>query len=419
MVEDSARKTSEEKEKAQGKDGQSASCRGATVLHNPQLDPESKKAFKLNMGKDGKVRIKRTTLHISKTKKRLGGKVGKGLAHVNQLMLVNPTVQLTAFIEREPDVKTLDKISFMMGVSIICFSEFIFLKHPEWFPFYYQSLITLLIIMRAFFYFQSKAQFFLMDFCYAVNASCIAQTLAWQDNLTWCKLNYIFAMGPLCVAIPMWRNSLVFHSLDKITSIFMHGLPAIVFHLYRFNKIPTRRLSMERNLELLSVLPYALLFYAVWQGLYFFVTEVLFRQTFSRDKDLVTSLRLLAKDNKTYLVIGIRKILVAIGAIRDEEVLDPDEPKTKMIFACVQFAFTFITILPCPFLFHNERLSAAYLFVAFGIGMWNGASYYFEVFSRKYNQSLEGNGEEKSKVTPSASCSCDCHSGSPLPAIKT
>ena len=41
-------------------------------------------------------------------------------------------------------------------------------------------------------------------------------------------------MGPLCCAIIVWRNSLVFHSLDKVTSFFLHALPPMSLHLTRY-----------------------------------------------------------------------------------------------------------------------------------------------------------------------------------------
>ena len=40
-------------------------------------------------------------------------------------------------------------------------------------------------------------------------------------------------MGPLMCAIIVWKNSLVFHSLDKLTSFFLHAFPPIVVHLLR------------------------------------------------------------------------------------------------------------------------------------------------------------------------------------------
>merc|ERR1712155_291318 len=35
------------------------------------------------------------------------------------------------------------------------------------------------------------------------------------------------------MAILVWQNSLVFHSLDKLTSIFIHVFPPLTLHLYR------------------------------------------------------------------------------------------------------------------------------------------------------------------------------------------
>jgi hypothetical protein len=41
-------------------------------------------------------------------------------------------------------------------------------------------------------------------------------------------------MGVLMLAIVVWQNSLVFHSLDKLTSILIHAMPGLTLHLYRY-----------------------------------------------------------------------------------------------------------------------------------------------------------------------------------------
>ena len=78
------------------------------------------------------------------------------------------------------------------------------------------------------------------DFCYFVNLSVALQTAFFPDHLLWYKVsiktnisrqcdlnlnnifkaNYMLAMGPLMTAIMVWKNSLVFHSLDKLTSMY-------------------------------------------------------------------------------------------------------------------------------------------------------------------------------------------------------
>ena len=48
------------------------------------------------------------------------------------------------------------------------------------------------------------------------------------------QANYVLSMGVLMMAIVVWQNSLVFHSLDKLTSIFIHVFPPLTLHLYRY-----------------------------------------------------------------------------------------------------------------------------------------------------------------------------------------
>lgn len=41
----------------------------------------------------------------------------------------------------------------------------------------------------------------------------------------------------------LWRNSLVFHSLDKITSLFIHLLPGLITFLWRWYPLENHEIS--------------------------------------------------------------------------------------------------------------------------------------------------------------------------------
>ena len=75
---------------------------------------------------------------------------------------------------------------------------------------------------------------FMLDFCYFMNVSVLVQTILFPNCLVWFKANYVLCMGVLMMAILVWQNSLVFHSLDKLTSIFIHVFPPLTLHLYRY-----------------------------------------------------------------------------------------------------------------------------------------------------------------------------------------
>jgi hypothetical protein len=93
------------------------------------------------------------------------------------------------------------------------------------------------------------------------------------------------------LAIVVWQNSLVFHSLDKLTSIFIHVFPPLTLHLYRWGLIPCSSIHPDDTMSLsdLTVLP--LILYAIWQVGYLLATEVVLAEKIRNDRTIVTSLR--------------------------------------------------------------------------------------------------------------------------------
>ena len=108
-----------------------------------------------------------------------------------------------------------------------------------------------LLSLRCYLYRQYKWHYFLLDFCYFVNglgflvvlrhasqapshSTCVCHALRHADRsplsrspAAWQTL-FISSSGPVLLAIVAWRNSLVFHSLDKVTSVYIHLFPALL-----------------------------------------------------------------------------------------------------------------------------------------------------------------------------------------------
>ena len=56
----------------------------------------------------------------------------------------------------------------------------------------------------------------------------------------WQVLFYVcftFALGPLSAAIVLWRNSLVFHDVDKVTSVFIHIMPPLLMYCLKWKTL--------------------------------------------------------------------------------------------------------------------------------------------------------------------------------------
>ena len=245
-----------------------------------------------------------------------------------------------------------------------------------------------------------------IDFCYFVNLSVILQTAFFPTNINWFKANYILCMGPLMFAIIVWKNSLVssstfniilsafitqvFHSLDKLTSFFLHAFPPLTVHLFRWGLIPNPAIQHDDYLAPVEALLLPLGLYLCWQLGYWTVTEGVLRSQLADDPDLITSIRYLANDKKNGFRNFCLSLLCWLGLNHPGEELVADSVKTKITFAVTQLVYTLITIVPTPFLFSSYRLSCIYMVMLYGFGTWNGASYYIAVFAERYRQVLPG-----------------------------
>lgn len=75
-----------------------------------------------------------------------------------------------------------------------------------------------------------------------------------------------------------WRNSLVFHSLDKVTSVYIHILPALLTYVWRWmpENVNILRAACggqdDCRLSYTDWLVYPLVFYAGWQAFYLWFT---------------------------------------------------------------------------------------------------------------------------------------------------
>ena len=195
---------------------------------------------------------------------------GRAKRRLRKVVTGNPDKKVRDYMKEVPQVKLVDKISFTFGVVCIVITELLALRYPQYFSAYYLLLITGLLTNRCYKmgvtidnsgcfifhyfrfieYYAANDHLFMLDFCYFMNLSVLAQTSLFPNCLIWYKVryhiscmysycmilmqaNYVLSMGVLMMAIVVWQNSLVFHSLDKLTSIFIHVFPPLTLHLYR------------------------------------------------------------------------------------------------------------------------------------------------------------------------------------------
>jgi len=287
-------------------------------------------------------------------------------------------------------VKTIDKVTFLLGVMFIVVTQFVATVLPQYFRFYYVIAALYLIGLRVHLYGKDNMQYFLLDYCYMTNALCIVNALFFPNNAAFWQVNFAAANGPLMWAIVAWRNSLVFHSVDKLTSMYIHMVPSIMTFVQRWiNKSMCAGGNCSVSLKTSFLIPMAL--YFLWQIMYLVMTEVVLKGKFEEDPTLMTSLRWIAKDKKN----SIHQLMLQAGRklkiLKKDEVLDMKTRPGFIIitFVIFQFAFTIATIIPTMIMYHSVILHGLFFIGVFMVAVWNGAGFYFEVFAKRYEDGLQ------------------------------
>jgi len=287
-------------------------------------------------------------------------------------------------------IKEVDAWAFAMGVFLTMLVEYLALSKPEYLAPFTYSLMPILLIHRFFSYKEAKFHYFLIDFCYFLNLSTWMQILMCPNDdyseecEIWFKSNFVMSICPISFAIIGWNCSLVFHSVDKVTSFMVHVLPGLICHLMRFDtRLQVAGLAQKNlgSLTLKEQFFYPLIFYVVWQLFQLFIQFTVIE----KDQSLVTSLRYLAKDHKNPMTKFFTKLALFLGFIKHEEKASPYQVSIILMFTLFQFGYMVVLMIPTKLMFDYEFISAFYLIFIITYGIWLGASYYIQIFSQRYN----------------------------------
>ncbi|KAJ8316998.1 hypothetical protein KUTeg_004902 [Tegillarca granosa] len=275
--------------------------------------------------------------------------------------------------ERENKVfkksRFIEKIVFVLAVITI-----IFLTHAvvygQWLlPFYYAVCTPILIFIRI--VIKNKWQFFLIDFCYFGN-------ILWFVYIWCCDVKIYFdivfalANGPLLWAMVVYRNSLVFHSVDKVTSSYIHILPGLLSFGIRWYPEETSKYWFkdfvksftfnEMSILWLMVLPlFCFMFHSL---MYYCIIHIIVKPS----EEYVTSFSYLGQKEDSCLF----KIFNCFGS-----------RWRTFSFYFFNTLFCLATLLGVLLVYNFYIAHCVLLAVMSLVIIYNGGSYYMDVFSTR------------------------------------
>jgi hypothetical protein len=344
--------------------------------------------------------LQKSSEWTAKTKERLKGQTKKLEDQQSRIkeLLVKQYFKIDKRMNRDAKtVRLRDKISFVVGVGNACIGPALALRYPNLIPSFYSVQFIILLMLRYAIYRSKRWHYFVFDHCYVVNVMTVL--VCWVSNSRALFLaTFALTNGPVALAIVAWRNSLVFHSLDKVTSVFIHIFPPLVMYCIRWmpellredvycdNETFVTAFRDQRYPAMSDMDPsfgdmimYGALAYGAWQILYYVFVMIKRREKVESGLRLTSYSWLLGSGLGDGQQGGfIQRVAFAFG------------PKWKLeMFALLQTTYSTVTLIPTYFLFKHFWLHSVFLVVMFAVSVWNGANYYIEVFSRRYILELE------------------------------
>ncbi|KAF3901586.1 hypothetical protein ABW21_db0203320 [Orbilia brochopaga] len=284
-------------------------------------------------------------------------------------------------MKRWQDQKTVtlrEKLSFVVGVSNIFICGYFLGGYPELMKWWYTLQMAYFMPIRFYTYHKRGYHYFLADLCYFVNVLLLCSIWIFPNSRRLFISAYCLSYGNNAWAIAMWRNSMVFHSLDKITSLFIHLMPPVVLHsivhqdAMQGNMYALERIRAEGGFSLFEMIGWASVPYLFWQACYHFFITV-------RRADKIAAGR---PTSFTWLRKSYSKTMIG------KAVLSLPESLQETAFMGIQYAYAVLTMLPVPLWFNSRTLSACFVSA---LGLWsvyNGATYYIDVFGKRFEKEL-------------------------------
>lgn len=276
-----------------------------------------------------------------------------------------------------------DKIAFFLGVANVGLIGYLMGKCPQEYYHYWTFKSIVLFTLRWYKYKKIGYQYLMFELCYFGNMLGIAHVYLFPGYIGMRRLAFSVCAGPLMWSILAMNNSLVFHDVDKVTTLMMHASPALTAWSLRW--YPDERwlssildISEYAKPDVFQLVVIPILFYLAWVVMYYFLTFVLLKERIQKRGGVTMFELMVPKDTKK-----ARKSPIA------QFVLSVPEAWQPVLYLCCHGFAALISFLPTYLFWQYFWLHTAALLFCLALSIWNGGNYYFKVFAKRYLQQLE------------------------------
>lgn len=133
---------------------------------------------------------------------------------------------IDSYMKSAPFVRLFDKLSFIAGVMLLVMTTYMLGRYPNnGYYTYHTAVVTALVLFRFLNYRKKGWHYYLFDFCYFANSLILLFLNVYPQSDLLFKVFFVYANGPFGVAIPAFKNSMIFHKIDNLISLTIHVIP--------------------------------------------------------------------------------------------------------------------------------------------------------------------------------------------------
>eukprot|EP00359_Climacostomum_virens_P009439 CAMPEP_0204908108 /NCGR_PEP_ID=MMETSP1397-20131031/7116_1 /ASSEMBLY_ACC=CAM_ASM_000891 /TAXON_ID=49980 /ORGANISM="Climacostomum Climacostomum virens, Strain Stock W-24" /LENGTH=336 /DNA_ID=CAMNT_0052077495 /DNA_START=30 /DNA_END=1040 /DNA_ORIENTATION=- len=284
-------------------------------------------------------------------------------------------------LENEKTIRKVDKIMFVIGMLRLAIESFLLGRAPCQFYLVHTFVGCVLLISRFCYYRWMHWHYFMLDFCYLANILTLCFLWVWPDSVWLYSAIYSYSMGPLLIAVPMFHNAYVPHSMDRMTSIFIHLWPGVTLWTIRYNSCD----AWPAATAMPSFYDYSLAsvsYYSIWFVCYSFI---IFYATFERceKKQNLTLYKYSMEENP-----GFANLCGVFG-----------ENLRKPMFMISHIATAYLPLMATYVTLYSYWLQGFILLGIFLCSLWTSANYFMDIFSKNYDLRMQQLQQLSKKLT--------------------
>jgi hypothetical protein len=281
------------------------------------------------------------------------------------------------------ELKRWDKLCFTLGVVNVGLTTYVLGVAPAQFYLWHSPKSVLLVLLRWLKFRQQKRHYLLYDFCYWANL--LALVFVWllpRDPALFGTV-FLCANGPLAWSVLAFDQSLVFHSPQHITSVFIHVSP--MFLTFGLRWAPAEVVAAAGFVACGSgpggclgesaagLLWRAVSRFYVWWivGYYLWVFGVCEQRV--RERGYQTLYDRVSQKGPLAKIIGARGVLGGASLVTK-----------RLVYMCFHLLFGCFTMALACLLWFSFASHLLFVLAICASSAWNAANFYFEHFASEY-----------------------------------